>query len=526
MTDRVEGEQEAVFRFLADPATHGLQAPVERVDTAGAVVFLAGADVYKVKRAVKFPFMDLSTLEKRREACEAEIMVNRENAPGVYLGAAPIVRTAGGLVIGGDGEVVEWACHMRRFDENATFDRLAERGGLSAALIDKLALAVRRSHARAPLRDGARAVREIEAYVEQNDAAFAQWPDLFPPREARRLTQDSRLAFAVARPTLLKRGRDGFVRRCHGDLHLSNIALIDGQPVLFDAIEFSDAIASGDVLYDLAFLLMDLEKRDLRGAANQLLIRYLAPEPPEALAGLSALPFFMSLRAAIRAKVEAARADRLEGGSREAARSQASEYFALSSGFLHYVAPRLIAVGGLSGSGKTTLARALAPGLGRPPGALWLRSDVERKAMFGVEESERLPDPAYAPEVSREVYRRIDNKARFALGAGATVLLDATFSSGRERAAAARIAARIGVAFNGLFLEAPLAVRLARVASRGPDASDAGAAVARAQQADPLGERGWAALDASGPFEATLAHGAERLRGGPGPPIQPNAAKP
>src|SRR5208283_5780677 len=143
-----------------------------------------------------------------------------------------------GLTIGGTGEVVEWVCHMRRFDENATLDRIAGRDGLSEAIVDRLALAVRRSHARAPLRDAARAARELETYVEQNDEAFALWPDLFSPAEARRLTRESRLSFAVARPTLLKRGREGFVRRCHGDLHLSNIALIGGEPVLFDAVEF------------------------------------------------------------------------------------------------------------------------------------------------------------------------------------------------------------------------------------------------------------------------------------------------
>ena len=140
--------QEAALRFLADPAAHRLNEPVKRVDTAGAVVFLAGPDVYKVKRAVAFPFMDLSTLEKRREACEAEIAVNRENAPGVYLDARPIVRTPAGLAIGGEGEAVEWVCHMRRFDENATLDRIAERDGLSDALIDKLARAVLRSAGR------------------------------------------------------------------------------------------------------------------------------------------------------------------------------------------------------------------------------------------------------------------------------------------------------------------------------------------------------------------------------------------
>src|SRR5580658_8638041 len=217
--------QEAVFRFLADPRRYGLREPVGRVDTAAAVVFLAGPDAYKVKRAVKFPFMDLSTLDKRRTACEAEIAVNRADAPGVYLAALPITRSGETLAIGGESEVVEWVVHMRRFDENATLDHIAAREGVSDAIIDKLTLAIRRSHARAPLRDAARFAHSLETYIEQNDAAFAERPDLFDPVKARRLTVDSRLAFAVARPILLRRGVGGFTRRCHGDLHLGNIAV-------------------------------------------------------------------------------------------------------------------------------------------------------------------------------------------------------------------------------------------------------------------------------------------------------------
>ena len=221
--DRDES-QEVVFRFLADPKTLGRSEPVERVDTAGAVVFLAGADAYKVKRAVKFPFMDLSTLDKRREACDAEIAVNRPSAPQIYLSALPITQQGGTFALGGDGEIVEWVTHMRRFDENATLDRIADHEGVLDAIIDKLALAVRRSHARAPLRDGARAAHALDTYIEQNNAAFAERPDLFDPPAARKLTVDSRLSFAVLRPVLLKRGwfRSSLSRRSAPAQHRSH----------------------------------------------------------------------------------------------------------------------------------------------------------------------------------------------------------------------------------------------------------------------------------------------------------------
>jgi len=505
--------QEAVFRFLADPKTHGLSEPVVRVDTANAVVFLAGPGAYKVKRAVKFPFMDLSTLDKRRRACEAEIEVNRADAPGVYLAALPITRKGDTLEIGGRGEIVEWLTHMRRFDENATLDRVAERDGVSEAIVDKLALAIRRSHARAPLRDAARSAHALETYIEQNDAAFAERPDLFDAATARRLTVDSRLAFAIVRPVLLKRGEAGFTRRCHGDLHLRNIVMLDGEPTLFDAVEFSDEVASGDVLYDLAFLLMDLEERGLRASANRLFNRYLAPEPPEAMSALAALPLFLSLRAAIRAKVEAAGAERLEGAKRDEARALARGYFARAVEFLRYHPPRLVAVGGLSGVGKSALAGALAPRLGKAPGALWLRSDLERKAMFAVEETVHLPASAYAQDVTRDAYRRVIEKARVALRAGQAVVLDATFATAAERNAAADAAVEAGAAFAGLFLDAPLATRIARIASRRADASDADADVATRQKAAPLGERGWASLDAEGDLSQTTILALARLSG-------------
>jgi aminoglycoside phosphotransferase family enzyme/predicted kinase len=512
-SDDPDRSQEAVFRFLADRKTHGLNEPAERVDTAGAVVFLVGANAYKVKRAVKFPFMDLSTLDKRREACEAEIEVNRASAPQIYLAALPITRHGRTLALGGDGEIVEWVAHMRRFDENATLDRIADRGGVPDAIIDKLALAIRRMHARAPIRDGARAAHALETYIEQNRAAFAERPDLFDPPTAGNLTDDSRVAFANVRPVLLERGEAGFVRRGHGDLHLRNIVLLEGEPTLFDAVEFSDEIASGDVLYDLAFLLMDLEERGLRAAANRLFNRYLASEPPEALTGLAALPLFLSLRAAIRAKVGAANAERLEGDKRKEARALVHRYFDCAVHFLVAAPPRLVAVGGLSGVGKSALARALAPEIGRAPGALWLRSDVERKVMFGVDETVHLPASAYANDVTRGVYERLIVKARTALRAGQSILIDATFADAAERSAAASVAAELGVAFVGLFLDAPLATRFERISARQADASDADADVARRQTAEPLAEKGWAVVAASGSLSDTTALARARLHG-------------
>ena len=328
-SDNPDQSQEAVFRFLADPRTHGLSEPVGRVDTANAVVFLAGPDAYKVKRAVKFPFMDLSTLDKRREACEAEIAVNRAWRRQFISRRCRSRDRAGRSRSGGTARSSNGSSICA--DSTRTPRSTGSPNGAASRTRSstRWRSPIRRSHARAPLRDAARAsarARDLHRAERRRLRRAAR-----SLRPADRAQANPRFAACVRdrTPGPAQARRAGFVRRCHGDLHLRNIALIDGEPTLFDAVEFSDEIASGDVLYDLAFLLMDLEERGLRAAANRLFNRYLAPEPPDALTGLVALPLFLSLRAAIRAKVEAAGADRLEGEKRDEARSLARRYFDL-----------------------------------------------------------------------------------------------------------------------------------------------------------------------------------------------------
>jgi aminoglycoside phosphotransferase family enzyme/predicted kinase len=511
MATSAEDNQAAILADLANALAAQSSLPVKRIDTQGAVVFLAGDAAYKVRRAIRLPFLDYSTLEKRRAAAEAEVALNREAAPGIYLSAVPITRQDGHFAIGGDGEVVEWATHMRRFDENATLDRLAERGDLSADLVAKLARAVHALHERAPIREGEASIRSLETYLDQNKTAFAAEPELFDPQRAGELNRFSREALATQRPLLRIRGERGFVRRCHGDLHLRNIVAIEDEPVPFDAIEFDDAIATGDVLYDLAFAIMDLWERDLRAPANLLLNGYLAAGDEEHYSGLVALPLFLSLRAAIRAKVEAGNLSHLTGGAREKAEESARLYFRFALAFLEPAAPRLVAIGGLSGTGKSALAAALAPQLGRAPGAVWLRSDVERKHLFGVEETTRLPDAAYGEAAKRETYARLSRKASRALKAGHSVIVDAVHARSSERQAVAALASELGVNFAGLWLEAPLDVRRSRVDHRTGDASDADARIVAMQQADPLDEAGWTAIDAAGDLNSTLRAARDRL---------------
>ena len=499
-------DQSEILAFLGRASTFG-GAPVHRIDTHAGIVFLAGGRALKVKRAVRFPFLDFSTLEKREGACLAEIDANRPFAPELYRGVIAVTRDRDGvLALGGEGEPVEWAVDMRRFDETKTLDRLADTGKIDLAMADELARGVAAAHARAPVVEATPWIDALAGYIDQNDAAFREYPALFPQSAVAELTAASRAAFARLRPLLLARGQAGLVRRGHGDLHLGNIALIDSRPVPFDALEFDPLMASGDVLYDLAFLLMDLIERKLVAAANVVLNRYLTQTRRlEDLDALTALPLLMSMRAAIRAKVTAARTAVAPAPDRAAITRSATTYFELATALIAPLPPRLVAMGGLSGTGKSLLSRTLAPDLPPHPGAVVLRSDVERKMLFGAAETDRLPNEAYAPEMTARTYAVLVDKAHRTIAAGHSAIVDAVFSDAAERDAVATVARASGAAFAGLFLTADLATRIARIGHRTGDASDADATVARRQEDYALGSLDWRMVDASGTPEETLA---------------------
>jgi uncharacterized protein len=506
--------QDVVFKLLSSAEIHGLDddgtEAVRRIDTHSAVVFLAGDLVFKVKRAVKYPFLDYSTLDKRKAACAAELEVNRAFAPQLYRRIVPITREASGaLALDGTGEPVEWAVEMTRFDENKTLDRLAARDRLSDTLTRKLAAAVAAMHARAKPVEPSSWIAAVAGFVAENTAAFKAhddlFGDLFESHLIAELEQKSLAALARLRPLLIARGAQNLIRRGHGDLHLGNVAILGGEPVAFDALEFDPIIAAGDVLYDLAFLLMDLVERGLPRAANEVLNGYFtAARRIEDCDGIAALPFFMSLRAAIRAKVTAARLSFGKAEDKDKIARAAKTYFKLALDLLTPVKPIIVCTGGLSGTGKSVLARTLAPSLPPVPGALVFRSDVERKALHGMAEHDRLAPEAYRPEVTEKIYRILIDKAGRVARAGHSAIADAVFAMPQERLAIETAAAEAGADFHGLFLVADLPTRLGRVGARGPDASDADAAVAQKQEDFAVGDVTWEIVDASGSPEETL----------------------
>jgi uncharacterized protein len=485
-----------VVAFLSRPETSG-GTPVERIETHAALVFLSGDRAVKIKKPVALGYLDFSTLDQRRRALARELELNRPNAPEIYLDLVPVVRAGNAkLALGGEGEPVEWALVMRRFDQDQLLDRIAAQGPLDADLATALADAVLAAHRKSPVADADQVAAMTRLVGQLSD-------DLERLGQSAAFRAAAGQALERARGCLAARGPGGFVRRCHGDLHLGNIVVIDGRPVLFDALEFDEQLATIDVLYDLAFLLMDLVQRGQRPAATRVLNRYLQGAPGNE-AGLAALPLFLGLRAGVRAMVIAERAT--QSGEDD---PKIGEYLSAALAAFAPPPPRLVAIGGFSGTGKTTLAAALAPGLGANPGAVHLRSDVERKALFGIAETTRLAPEHYGAEVTARVYRRVCERAEAALQAGHSVIADAVFARAEERQALEDIAREAGAAFTGIWLSAPRARLAERVAARRGDASDATAAVVEKQLERGAGNVTWEAVDASGgPGQVAEAAGA------------------
>jgi aminoglycoside phosphotransferase family enzyme/predicted kinase len=500
-----EPDQTAVIAFLADPATHGVAA-VERIDTHASVVFLAGNRAFKLKRAVRYSYLDYSTVAVRERFCRAELALNRRTAPELYEEVRAISRRSDGrLSFGGAGEIVDWVLVMRRFDQDTLFDRMAERNQLTPALMLDLAEQIAHFHAGAEIdRIGGGHEGTAETIAVNARNLRAAEPDALATADVERLIAATDRELGRVAKLLDARRRSGKVRHCHGDLHLRNICLVDGRPTLFDGIEFNALMSNIDVLYDLAFLLMDLHARPLDALSNAVFNRYL--DCRDESDGLPALPLFLSMRAAVRAHVgvPAAR-QQTEQGARNALLSEARRYLSHALALLQPQPTWLIAVGGLSGSGKTSIAQGLAPEFGRVPGARVVRSDVIRKRLFGVALTDRLPASAYDAEVSERVYRLLQDETTAALKAGCCVVADAVHVQAAERNAIAAVAHDVRVPFVGLWLDAPADVLAARIATRRGDASDATPEVLRQQLGYDLGPMTWHRIDARGTPVSVLA---------------------
>ncbi|MDP3632940.1 AAA family ATPase [Phenylobacterium sp.] len=482
MTDPQEAEVAAWFEAQADRA----------IETACARVYLAGELAFKVKRRVELGYLDYSTLDLRHWALERELSFNRAAASDIYRAVRKVTRAPdGGLELDGAGETVEFALEMRRFDEHAVL--AAQPWAVDGPLADALGRTVAGFHADAPIRPNGGGGKALKYTIDSNAQLLRGLAARLGAERVEQAAAATDAEYHRLEPLLDARRAAGFGRHCHGDLHLGNILLEDGRPILFDCIEFNDVLSEIDVQYDLAFLLMDLQFRRRSDAAVRALSAYFDQAArswgDELRAGMAALPLMLSVRAAVRAHVCAYSGD--DAG--------AVAYLDAAIAHLTPVAPSLAAVGGLSGAGKSTFARLIAPGLGASPGAVVLRTDEIRKRLLGVAPDAKLSSAVYSPAFYQDVYDTVFADARALLAAGRAVVLDATFIQPELRARAQALAAELGVAFHGVWLEAAPDILATRIDGRTGDASDATRATLQMQLDRDIGEVTWTHVDASGP---------------------------
>jgi aminoglycoside phosphotransferase family enzyme/predicted kinase len=498
--------QDETIDFLRRAAFDGGDRSAQKTETTHISVILIGTDrAIKLKRAVRLPYVDFSTPKRRLAACGRELELNRRTAPSLYRCVRKVVRRPdGGLALDGEGMLVDAVVEMARFDEEGLFDRRAIEGTLTNPLMTRLARTVAAFHAGLSAVPGRSGAASMAAVLDINERALSS-NTVFPPDEVAPFNRRFRTALADHAALLDRRGEAGKIRRCHGDLHLRNICTVAGAPTLFDCLEFDEAMATTDILYDLAFLLMDLWHRGLEQAANLVLNRYL--DDLDESDGLPLLPFLMAVRAAVRAHVAATRA--AEGSADAAgAADEARAYFDLAKALLAPRPPLVFAVGGLSGSGKSTVAAAIAPEIGPPPGARIVSSDRVRKRLFAVPVDTRLPAECYSATVSERVYDAMIATAGRIARLGHGVVADGVFDRSRERARIRAAAEAAGLPFRGLWLEAPPEQLLERVAGRRGDPSDATVDVVREQMARERDAVEWEVLRS----EASVDIVAERAR--------------
>ncbi|MGZ5148158.1 MAG: bifunctional aminoglycoside phosphotransferase/ATP-binding protein, partial [Burkholderiales bacterium] len=468
---------------------------IELLETHISWVFLTGLYAYKVKKPVKLAFLDFSTLGARKYYCEEELRLNRRFAPDLYLDVVEIRGSVDAPRIGGVGPIVDYAVRMRQFPQDALAQRVLARGELTASLVSELARRVAAFHQSAKRTVSSAnygAPRSIFAYGTRNfDQMVALRPDRALCAHLEALRRWTEREYLHCHGELQRRWVCGMVRECHGDLHLGNIALLNGALVPFDCIEFNAELRWIDVMSDVAFVVMDLIDREATQHAWLFLNAYL--EATGDYSGLAVLRFYLVYRALVRAMVHLMRArqsvERIDEETRLLAASRG--YVALAQR-LAEVRPRtLVLMHGVSGTGKTTIAATLAQTMG----ALHIRSDVERKRLYGLQARERSGSPVagslYSTTATEATYARLRELAHTILDAGYSVIVDAAFLRRSQRASMRELAVALGVPVIVASVRADRTVLRARIAQRaasGLDASEATSAVLEYQlaSAEPI----------------------------------------
>ena len=469
-----------LIRHLGDPACYDHAAgPVRVIETHISYVLLTGEFAYKIKKPLDLGFLDFSSLDKRLHVCCEEVRLNRRLAPAVYLDVVPITGSPAAPRVNGAGEAFEYAVKMRQFPPDATLDRLDAQGGMTTRHVEAIAAAAARFH----LQDCERAAADspwgspenVWRPVAQNFLQIAPRLDAAADRRQLDALQAwSETEHAGLAPLMAARKRNGFVRECHGDLHLGNLAWVDDQLLVFDCLEFNPELRWIDVQSEVAFCYMDLLQRGHADWAWLFLNIWL--EQTGDHAGLALLRYYAVYRALVRAKVAAIRTGQTAGAERDAAFAELRALLNLATTLTRPLTVRLDITHGLSGSGKTTVTRALM----QTPGAIRLRSDVERKRLAGLDALAKsgsgVGQQLYAADATRRTYAHLARLAGEIVDAGWPVIVDATFTARWQRDLLHEQARSLGVAFHILDFPVPVAILRERISQRaraGGDASEA-----------------------------------------------------
>jgi hypothetical protein len=483
-----ESADPELIQSLCDPACYDHPAgPVRHIETHISHLLLTGEFAYKIKKPLDLGFLDFSSLDKRLHACEEEVRLNRRLAPAVYLGVVPITGTPAAPRINGAGEAFEYAVKMRQFPADATLDQLDAQGRLTAPMVETIAATISRFHledcAHAPADSPWGTPETIWQPIAQNFEHIA--PMLSAPRDREQL--DALRAWSAAEqarlaPLMAARKRDGFVRECHGDLHLGNLAWVDDRLLVFDCLEFNPGLRWIDIQSEVAFCWMDILQRGHADWAWLFLNLWL--EQTGDYAGLALLRYYAVYRAMVRVKVAVLRAGQTAGAERDAALAEAHTLLDRATALTGPQPVRLDITHGLSGSGKTTVTRSLM----QHPGAIRLRSDVERKRLAGLDALAKsgsgVGEQLYALDATRRTYRRLAELAGPLLDAGWPVIVDATFTARWQRDLLRDTARVRGVECRILDFPVPVATLRERIVQRartGGDASEADLAVLQHQ---------------------------------------------
>lgn len=467
----------------------------DHIQTHGAHIFLIGEYAYKIKKDVKYTYLDMSTLNSRHSLCKREYDLNATVLPQIYVDVLPITfDDTLGLSIDGPGNTVEWTLKMHRFSQDKVLENMAIAGQLSVQQARDMGCSLARYHDQLEsesVTDGYQRINEV--FIEVLEELY-KIDHIFDPQQLTEFMMLGKAELKIREQTLNRRAIEGYIKRCHGDLHLRNLLMTESGAVPFDALEFDERMATTDVLYDLAFLMMDLDHRSMNQHANALLNEYLLFSPLEQCDGLINLPLFLFCRAAIRAMTSAQSAVTSQKeqpcniDSAKVYLKQANEYLTLQ-------APQLIAIGGFSGTGKSTVAKELAHRIGRAPGAIVLRSDSERKVLAGINPKDALPKEHYTQENSCTNYKHLFAKSHRILKAGNSVIIDAVFQEESLRTEAQNVAQRLGLPFTGIWMEAPTPLLVSRIKHRQNDSSDADESVLRMQLNKAPGLITWTRVD-------------------------------